>query len=384
MNNYDVIIIGGGLTGSVLSYELAKKNLRVLLLEKDSIFNNATVYSYGGISYWCGTDETTIKLCQEGINIYRNLTEELDYNIDFRELDLLFTIDKNQDPESTFQQYQKFHIAPKLLDKKETNSLEPLINIDAISGSLRFPQGHVHPEKMIFAYQKALMRLGGKVEQELVISVEKNQDKIIGVKTEKNSYSASQIILCAGAFSRSILQNLGINLPLYFSHAQLIMTPPAPVKLKTLVMPCTMKRLDTEKQVAQSAEKIWQKESNTLYGDVLEAGAIQFLDGSFCLGQISQIIPNLNSPIDSVISEKRLRDAIASILPSLANLSGKWHNCQVAFTEGMPFLVGKIGQIEGLSIFSGFTSPFVFVPPLARYFADYLVNGEETLISFNL
>lgn len=48
------------------------------------------------------------------------------------------------------------------------------------------------------------------------------------------------------------------------------------------------------------------------------------------------------------------------------------------------FLVGKIGQIEGLSIFSGFTSPFVFVPPLARYFADYLVNGEETLISFNL
>lgn len=38
---------------------------------------------------------------------------------------------------------------------------------------------------MIFAYQKALMRLGGKVEQELVISVEKNQDKIIGVKTEK-------------------------------------------------------------------------------------------------------------------------------------------------------------------------------------------------------
>lgn len=70
-------------------------------------------------------------------------------------------------------------------------------------------------------------------------------------------------------------------------------------------MPCTMKRLDTEKQVAQSAEKIWQKESNTLYGDVLEAGAIQFLDGSFCLGQISQIIPNLNSPIDSVISEKK-------------------------------------------------------------------------------
>lgn len=28
MNSYDVIVIGGGLTGSVLSYELAKKKLK--------------------------------------------------------------------------------------------------------------------------------------------------------------------------------------------------------------------------------------------------------------------------------------------------------------------------------------------------------------------
>ncbi len=383
-NNFDIIVIGGALTGSVLSYELAKQKFKVLLLEKNAIFTNATIYSYGGVAYWCGLDDLTIKLCQEGINIYRNLKDELDYDIEFRELDLLFTIDKNQDPQQSLQEYQKFHITPKLLDKYETIALEPLINKDAISGSLRFPQGHVHPQKFILGYQKAFDKLGGKIEQDLFLSLEKKGDKITGVKTVKNSYSANEVIICAGAFSRSILRDLNIHLPIYYSHAQLIMTPPSPVKLQTLVMPCTTKRLDTEKQMSKDLENIWQDDNNTLYGDVLEAGAIQFLDGSFCLGQISQIVPNLNYNVDATVSEKRLRDAIALILPSLSQLKGKWHNCQVAFTPEKPFLAGKIAQLEGLSLFSGFTSPFVFVPPLARYFADYLANGKESIISFKL
>lgn len=384
MNNYDVIVVGGGLTGSVLSYELAKQNLQVLLLEKDNFFNNATVYSYGGVAYWCGLDDLTIRLCHEGIDIYRNLKDELDDDVEFRELDLLFTIDKNQDPQQIFQEYQKFHITPQLLNENETIALEPLINKDAISGSLRFPQGHVHPEKFILAYQKALKKLGGKIEQDLVISLEKKGNKITGVKTTKNSYFANQVIICAGAFSRSILRDLNIYLPIYFSHAQLIITPPSPVKLKTLVMPCTTKRLDTERQMSKEIENIWQEGNNYVYGDVLEAGAIQFADGSFCLGQISQIVPRLDYNVDATVSEKRLRDAIALILPSLWQLRGKWHNCQVAFTAEKPFLVGKIKKLEGLSLFSGFTSPFVFVPPLARYFADFLANGEESVISFHL
>ena len=218
----------------------------------------------------------------------------------------------------------------------------------------------------------------------MVISLEKKGAKITGVKTAKNIYSANQVIICAGAFSRSILQDLNINLPIYFSHAQLIITPPSEIKLQTLVMPCTTKRLDTEKQMSKDIENIWQEGNNHLYGDVLEAGAIQFVDGSFCLGQISQIVPSLDYNVDANVSEKRLRDAIAPILPSLWQLKGKWHNCQVAFTPEKPFLAGKIEQLEGLSLFSGFTSPFVFVPPLARYFADYLANGKESMISFNL
>lgn len=373
----DIIIVGGGLTGSALAYELVKQNFQVLLLEKDTIFNNATVYSYGGIAYWCGTDNLTNQLCDEGINIHRQLSEELEADTEFREIDLLFTIEKNQNPRETLNNYQGFNIKPKFLDSSETVALEPLINQSSIEGSLLFPQGHVNPEKLILAYQKAFLKLGGKIVNELVISIDKKADKIQGVTTKNNCYLANQVIVCAGGFARQILQDLGINLPIYFSHAQLIKTPPSEIKLRTLVMPCTTKRLDTEKQLDTDN---WEHPNNTLQGDVLEAGAIQFLDGSFCLGQISQIITNIDVKIDARASETRIRSSIEQVLPVLSQLQGTWHNCQVAFTQGKAFQVRKLEQIEGLSIFSGFTSPFVFVPPLARHFASYLAHNEDNVI----
>ncbi|BAQ62734.1 sarcosine oxidase [Geminocystis sp. NIES-3708] len=381
MNSYDVIVIGGGLTGSVLSYELAKKKVKVLLLEKDASLNNATTSSYGGISYWGGTDKLTNQLCEEGINIYRNLREELSENIEFRELDLLFTIDPSQDVEKLIADYQKFYIKPEFLNIDESKQLEPLLNPNAISGCLKFPQGHVNPEKMILAYQKQFIKLGGKIEKELVTFIKNKHNKIEGIQTNKNIYFSPQVIISAGAFSKQLLENLGLNLPIYFSHAQLIKIPSSEIKLRTLVMPCTSKRLDTEKEITgEERISMWKNPNNEIHSDVLEAGAIQFLDGSFCLGQISQIITNIDTSINSKVSERRIREAIAKVLPSLSVLQGTWYNCQVAFSQEMPFQARKIEEIEGLSLFSGFTSPFVFVPPLARHFAHYLVENKDSII----
>ena len=62
MKTYDWIVIGGGITGAALSYELRKKGLSVLLLEQNAIANNATRYSYGGLAYWSATTPLTRQL----------------------------------------------------------------------------------------------------------------------------------------------------------------------------------------------------------------------------------------------------------------------------------------------------------------------------------
>lgn len=380
MNNYDIIVIGAGLTGSILAYELAQYKLKILLIEKDITYQNSTIFSYGGISYWCGTDILTKRMCQESINIYRNLDQELESNIEFREIDLLFTIDKNQNPATILDQYQQFFIKPELLSIKESCTLEPLLNAHKINGSLRFSQGHVNPHKTILAYQQKFKKLGGEININEVNSLIKNNNKIIGIRTNKQEIFAHKIIICAGTFSRQLLQQINVKIPLYFTHAQLIKTVPTDIKLKSLIMSANLDRFTIQnKNTTPEKEIFWDNPNDNIQGTAMEAGAIQFLDGSFCLGQISQIITNPSAQVNQKASEKQIRDAVHNILPSLSNLSGTWHNCQVAFSKSVPFQVGEIVGFKGLSVFSGFTSPFVFVPPLAKHFANYLVNENNKI-----
>lgn len=384
MNNYDIILVGGGLTGSILAYELAQYDLKILLLEKNTNFQNATAYSYGGIFYWCGTDNLTKQLCAETREIYPQLEQELEADIELRNIDLLFTINKEQNPQEIYTQYQKFLAKPDLLFIRETCDLEPLLNPETINGCLRFPQTHVNPQKLVLAYQNAFVKRGGKIAIAEVNSLINKENKTIGVKTNQENFFAEETVICAGGFSRQLLAPISNEIPIYFAHTQLIKTPPSDLKLNSLVMPASLARFTLQEETTTCEKKtLWNNPNDKIQATAIEAGGVQFADGSFCLGQISQVITNPLASVDAKSSEKQLRQSISEILPQLANLKGTWYNCQVAFTKSQPFQVGKIQDTQGLSIFSGFTSPFVFVPPLAKHFANFLVNQDKP-ISENL
>ncbi|MDJ0598730.1 MAG: FAD-binding oxidoreductase [Crocosphaera sp.] len=382
MKNFDWIVIGAGITGSALSYELAKKGLKVLLLEKDPNYSNATRYSYGGVAYWSGTDDFSNKLCQESREIHHNLSQELGYNTEFRELDLMLTMPADKDPEMIAEDYQKFLIKPQLLTPKEAIEIEPLLNTDAISGCLKLPHGHIHPQKTNNGYQQAFLKLGGTINYEEVSQLLSQNTIITGVKTPQEEYFSENVVICAGGLSHSLLKSIGIAVNIYFTHSQLILTSTVDINLKTLVMPAILNRLDIEEKSGDlELESLWNHPSDEIISDVMEPGAIQFRDGHFCLGQISQIITNPQANFDRHLAEKTIREGVGKILPKLENLPGKLHNCLVAFCPGANFLVGKIDHFQGLHLFSGFTSTFVFAPPLAKRFASWVTEDAEKMPS---
>lgn len=259
MTTYDWIVIGGGITGSALSYELAKQGFRVLLLEKDRHPENATRYSYGGLAYWSGTTELNRQLCQEGIEIHRQLSHELEADTEFRDIDLALTIRAEDDPKTVAANFAHFAISPQVLDVAQACELEPLLNPHAISGILKFPHAHIHPNKTNQAYQQAFCRLGGEIKIEPVVQLLRQDDRIEGVVTTQQNYYGANTVVCAGGFSRSLLKEAGINVKLYFTHAQLIMTPPVDIKLRTLVMPATQQRLLLEAKASQpEIESQWE------------------------------------------------------------------------------------------------------------------------------
>ncbi|MBN3961184.1 FAD-binding oxidoreductase [Nostoc sp. NMS8] len=375
MKTYDWIVVGGGITGAALAYELAKTGFSVLLLEQYSKPQNATRYSYGGLAYWSGSTPLTRLLCEEAIARYQILAQELNADIQFRELDLLLTISADSDPETTAASYNHSAIPPRLLSVQEACELEPLLNREAISGALTVKHGHIHPEKTAQAYIQAFERAGGEMQISQVLQV--LQD---GVKTTTATFHSANVVICAGGLSRQLLKSAGIPIKLYFTHAEIIETPPVDVRLRTLVMPANVQRFQLEAESTQ-VDELWDELGNELVPPILDAGAIQFQDGSICIGQISRAIADPHAKVNSEVSEKWLRKGVGQILPALENLPGTWYHCLVAFSSNQLPLIGAIPGFESVHVFSGFSNPLVLIPPLAKRFANFATGQKDGVIT---
>jgi glycine/D-amino acid oxidase-like deaminating enzyme len=381
MKTYDWIVVGAGITGAALAYELAKQGLQVLLLEKEKNPHSATYYSYGGVAYWSGTTAINRQLCQESKYILSHLSQELDGETEYRELNLVLTIPHGHDPDTVRKNYENCLNPPDYLTVEEAIELEPLLNPDQIAGVLTVSHGHIHAQKTTQAYLQGFLRLGGTIRIEPVINLLRQNERITGVITAKNTYQAENTVICAGSFSRSFLETNNIQIPLYFSHTQVIKTPPLNIRLRSLVMPAILQRLQIEAQVRQpEKESDWNPPNSKVMAEIIEAGAIQFLNGSFYLGQASQIITDSQIIPDLTQSEAEIRSKIAKVLPKLADAPGTCHHCLVAFCDPSRPLVGKIQNFEGIYLFSGFTSPLAYAPPLARHFASWVIQGTDNAI----
>lgn len=382
MKIYDWIVVGGGITGAALSYELAQQGLAVLLLERQATLAGATRYSYGGLAYWSGTTALTSQLCEEGIARHRILSEELDTDTQFRELDLLLTIAAGCDPAAAAADYAHFAIPPRLLSVKDACSLEPLLSDQAIAGALTVKHGHVQPHMLTQGYTQAYLRAGGVRLIAEVVELVRKGDRVLGVKTTTETLHCANVVVCAGGLSRNLLNRAGIAVRLYFTHAELIETPVVDVQLRTLVMPANMQRFQLEAQSSQDqVDKLWDQPGHQLVEPILDAGAIQFVDGSLRLGQISRTLTDCNHAIDAIASEAAIRAGVEQVLPALGDLPGTWHHCLVGFSCDRLPLVGAVSGYEGIYVFSGFSNPLVIVPPLAQRFANWATEQQDEIIA---
>lgn len=383
MRTYDWIVVGAGITGVALAYELVKQGLSVLLLERHQAIQGATRFGYGGIAYWSGTTELTRQLCTEGIALHRTLSDELGAATEFRDLDLVLTIAADEDPAAIAQSYAAFAIPPRRVSVAEACELEPLLNPTAIAGALTVKHGHISTMATTKAYTQAFTKLGGTLQIDQVNGLRQdNSQRITGVIGTQDTYHSANVAICAGGLSRSLLKAAGIPVRLYFTHAELIETPPVDVHLRSLVMPADTRRFQLEANSSTAKlDAVWDQPGQEPMPLILDAGAIQLLDGSLRMGQISRVLTDPNAVIDAIESEAMMRTKVGTVLPALKELPGNWHHCLIAFSHDRLPLIGKIPDIESVHLFSGFSNPLAIVPTLARRFAKAAIGQADELLA---
>ncbi|MBW4441732.1 MAG: FAD-binding oxidoreductase [Plectolyngbya sp. WJT66-NPBG17] len=374
MQTYDWIVIGAGITGASLSYELTQQGFSVLLLDSDSHPPSATRFSYGGIAYWSGTTDLTRQLCAESKAIHQSLSAELDADTEFREIDLLLTIAAESNPETLTAAYAHFATPPQFLTVEAACDLEPLLDRNSIAGALTVKHGHIDAEKTARSYIGAMQRSSGTYKIAAVTNLIKG-----GVSTTEGEFFGKNIVVAAGALTRQFLKAAGIAIAQYFTHAEIIEIPVSDVQLSTLVMPAEAERFQLEAKASRT-DAIWDQPGQEPAPPILDAGAVQFRDGRIIVGQVCRVLTDPNAAIDAAQSEAELRKKISRVLPKVGELAGTWQHCLVAFSGDRLPLVGKIPGHDALHVFSGFGNPLALVPALARRFAIQAKGKPDLLL----
>ena len=142
---YDAIIIGGGITGAGVARDCSLRGLKVLLVEKQDFTNGATGRNHGllhsGARYAVNDAESASECIKENMilrKIARHCVDETDgLFITLPEDDLSY--------QKTFvESCEKAGIRAEIIDPEEVKRLEPSVN-PALTGAVRVPDASIDP-----------------------------------------------------------------------------------------------------------------------------------------------------------------------------------------------------------------------------------------------
>jgi len=103
----------------------------------------------------------------------------------------------------------------EVLDRHELSSLEPALHPGVHGGVHARDEVHVRPEHLLTALRADVESMGGTVRRDLsVAGIVPDGGRRWAVVTEQRSLPADRVVIAAGIWSRTLLEGLGVTIPL--------------------------------------------------------------------------------------------------------------------------------------------------------------------------
>lgn len=215
MKSSDILIIGGGIIGLSVGWQLARKGLKVEIFEKNEAGRSAGWVSAGMLSPQAemGFEEIELfKLGRISLDMYPKFLDELhedsDIKVSFEKCGSLMVGFDRDDTERLRRLYdfrEKVGLSVQWITGSEARELEPLLS-PKCSSSIWIPDdAQVNNRELIDAVKSAFKNRGGILNENThVKSIVTQNNKIQAIITNEGEVEASLVILCAGAWSKQI------------------------------------------------------------------------------------------------------------------------------------------------------------------------------------
>jgi glycerol-3-phosphate dehydrogenase len=199
-NTYDIVIIGGGITGAAVAYEAASRGLSVALVEKGD-FGGATSAAtskmiHGGLRYLANGEFGVVRESLRERRIMENIAPNFVYPLPFlvplykgvknvkriMQIGMILYDLLSYDKGFTWDKAKK--LPPhRMLSVEDTLALEKVVNPDGLVGGIAFNDcENIIPERLTLAFIKSAVKHGADVSNYAKVEdFLREQGKIKGV-----------------------------------------------------------------------------------------------------------------------------------------------------------------------------------------------------------
>lgn len=196
--DYDVLVLGGGIIGCAVAYELSKYNLNIAVIEKE--FDIADDISFVNTSIVYDGSETSNNV-MAGLEYIGNiLLEDLceKFNVPFRRIGSLRVVNDDNGVVKLKEMYERAIRrgidGVYLIDPDEVYEIEPNINTEVKKGLYSQNVAIVAPYDLAIAYAEVASDNGVNFRLEEEVLTIQNVTKGFRVVTNKNKFSCKVVI----------------------------------------------------------------------------------------------------------------------------------------------------------------------------------------------
>jgi sarcosine oxidase, subunit beta len=228
----DVVIIGAGVVGSSIAYQLTAAGCRsVVMLERESSQGKgSTGKSMGGVRAQFST-HVNIQMSLYSIPFFRDFERNMGHPSGYRAQGYLFVATEDRHLEYLRANYERQLAAGQtafLVTRDDIVAMVPQLRSDDIlGGSFCSTDGFVDPYSVMTGFTLRAVDQGAQLIRDAqVTGLSLDQKGVASVETTRGSIATRTVVNAAGAWSAEVAKMAGIDLPVEPLRRMLVPTEP--------------------------------------------------------------------------------------------------------------------------------------------------------------
>lgn len=371
----NVVVIGGGIIGTAITYYLTKKGVKnVVLVERRGIGEESSSACDSGVMIHTKAPGIMQQIQQKSNRLYENLSQELGREVYYNKMGSMVMIDDESlvgTFDETIKQQTSVGINVSMLSGDDARKIEPGLSKDVCAVSYCLDDALVSPMDVTLGYALAAERLGAKVMTNTAVTdVLVENGKIKGVVTTKGIIYTEMVVNAAGVFSPQIGEMAGMDVPVKPRRGNIVVCEQVAPVVNHILLCCRYVALKYHPELAETSNDPSMKMGVNLFLEQTHTGNILFGSNREWSG------------LDKSTSYEILRavcNYATHYLPFLKNLNIiRTYAGLRPYCDGGPIL-GPVNGLEGMIMATGHEGGGIgYGPAMGDIMSDYIINEKIT------